>query len=55
MAAVGDEYQNKVSLPVIEKLNSNDCCNVRDKPLSGEKCDFIGMPKVFNGSMYALG
>jgi len=40
---------------VIEKVNSNDCCNVRDKPFSKEECDFIGMPKGFDGSMYALG
>ncbi len=45
----------RISLPVIEKLNSNYCCNVRDKPLSKEECDFIGMPKGFDGSMYALG
>jgi len=45
----------RISLPVIEKLNSNYCCNVRDKPLSKEECDFIGMLKGFDGSMYALG
>jgi len=45
----------RISLPVIEKLNSNDCCNVKDKPLSKEECDFIGMLKGFDGSMYALG
>jgi len=45
----------QISLPVIEKLNSKDYCNVRDKPLSKEECEFIGMQKGFDGCMYALG
>jgi len=45
----------RISLPVIEKLNSKDYCNVRDNPLSKEECQFIGMEKGFDGSMYAIG
>jgi len=44
----------RISLPVVERLNPNDGCIVPDKPLSQEECDFIGMPKGFNGSMYAF-
>jgi len=42
------------SLLLIKKINPNDCCNIRDKPLSQEECDFIGMPKGFDGSIYTL-
>jgi len=45
----------RITLPLIEKLIPNDCYNIRDKPISKEEWDFIGMPKGFDGSMYVLG